>query len=117
LDFRLFSCFCLLSFASCKLAFIDTLKLRFAKLKREDITAGKKRRILNLTDGSEKPVGEWNKMTIEALDNSIKVWVNDELVNHGFDGTARKGQIVLQAEGSEVEFRKVELRPINEFSN
>lgn len=80
-------------------------------------TAGKKRRILNLTDGSEKPVGEWNKMTIEALDNSIKVWVNDELVNYGYDGTARKGQIALQAEGSEVEFRKVELTPINEFTN
>lgn len=31
------------------------------------ITEGKKRRIKNLTDDSENPVGEWNKMTIECL--------------------------------------------------
>ena len=80
-------------------------------------TAGKKRRILNLTDGSENPVGEWNSMVIETLDNSVKVWVNGDLVNHGFDGTASKGQIAVQAEGSEVEFRKLELTPITKFSN
>ena len=80
------------------------------------ITEGKKRRILNLTDGSENPVGEWNTMVIECLNNSIMVWVNGELVNHGFDCTAAKGQIALQAEGSEVEFRKVQLIPITKFS-
>ena len=80
------------------------------------IIEGKKRRILNLTDDSEKPVGEWNTMVIECLNNSIMVWVNDDLVNHGFDCTAGKGQIALQAEGSEVEFRKVQLTPITEFS-
>jgi len=80
------------------------------------IIEGKKRRILNLTDDSEKPVGEWNTMVIECLNNSIMVWVNDDLVNHGFDCTAEKGQIALQAEGSEVEFRKVQLTPITEFS-
>jgi len=80
------------------------------------IIEGKRRRILNLTDDSEKPVGEWNTMVIECLNNSIMVWVNDDLVNHGFDCTAEKGQIALQAEGSEVEFRKVQLTPITEFS-
>lgn len=76
------------------------------------ITEGKGRRILNLTDGSEKPVGEWNKMVIECAGNTIKVWVNDVMVNHGTDCTASKGHIALQAEGSEVEFRKVELTPL-----
>jgi len=80
------------------------------------IIEGKKRRILNLTDDSEKPAGEWNTMVIECLHNSITVWVNDDLVNHGFDCTARKGRIALQAEGSEVEFRKVQLTAITEFS-
>lgn len=79
-------------------------------------TEDKKRRILNLTDGSEKPVGEWNTMTIECLKNSIKVWLNDDLVNYGFNCTASKGQIALQAEGSEVEFQKVELTPITKLS-
>jgi hypothetical protein len=77
---------------------------------------GKKlRRIPNLTDGSEKPLGEWNAMTIECLGNAIKVWVNGDLVNHGFDATASQGQIALQAEGSEVEFRKVYLTPISKL--
>ena len=80
------------------------------------ITEGKKRRILNLTDGSENSVGEWNTMVIECVNNSIKVWVNEDLVNHGFDATTGKGQIALQAEGSEVEFRKLLLTPIVEFS-
>lgn len=80
------------------------------------ITEGKKRRILNLTDGSENPVGEWNSMTIECLKNELKVWVNGDLVNHGFNATAKKGQIALQAEGSEVEFRKLEIAPINQLT-
>jgi len=77
------------------------------------ITEGKGRRILNLTDGSEKPVGEWNNMVIECAGNSIKVWVNGVMVNHGTNCTASKGHIALQAEGSEVEFRKVDLTPLN----
>ncbi|MFK7813761.1 MAG: DUF1080 domain-containing protein [Maribacter sp.] len=80
------------------------------------ITEGKKRRILNLTDGSEKPVGDWNSMSIECLDNQIKVWVNGDLVNYGSNATANKGQIALQAEGSEVEFRKVVLTPISQLA-
>ena len=80
------------------------------------ITEGKKRRVLNLTDGSENPVGEWNSMTIECLGNEIKVWVNGDLVNHGFDCTVSKGQIALQAEGSEVEFRKVDLTRIDRLT-
>jgi len=67
------------------------------------------RRILNLTDGSEKPPGEWNTMVIECRGDTVKVWVNGALVNDGSKCTATKGQIALQAEGSEVEFRKLEL--------
>jgi len=79
-------------------------------------TEGKKRNIKNLTDDSEHPVGEWNMMVIECFETSIKVWVNSDLVNHGFDCTADKGQIALQAEGSEVEFRKLQLTSITELS-
>ena len=80
------------------------------------VIEGKKRRILNLTETSENPAGEWNTMVIECFDNSIKVWINDDFVNHGFDCTAAKGQIALQAEGSEVEFRKILLTPITKLS-
>jgi Domain of Unknown Function (DUF1080) len=76
------------------------------------ITEGKERRIKNLTDKSEKPLGEWNKMIIECYKNTIKVWVNGDLVNEGTDCTASSGQIALQAEGAEVEFRKVLIKQI-----
>ena len=40
------------------------------------------------------------------------MWVNGDEVNHGTKSTAKKGKIALQAEGTEVEFRKVELEPL-----
>jgi len=93
----------------------DMVKRRGPK-EKWGITEGKARRILNLTDGSEKPVGEWNRLDIECLGDQIKVWVNGDLVNHGTGCTASRGQIALQAEGSEVEFRKLELSNISELS-
>jgi hypothetical protein len=80
------------------------------------VTEGKKRRVLNLTDDSEKPLGEWNTMIIECLDKEIKVWLNGDLINHGFECTASSGQIAVQSEGSEVEFKKLNLTPINKIS-
>ena len=52
------------------------------------ITEGKARRIKNVTDDSEKPVGQWNTMVIECLKDAVKVWVNGDLVNHGTGCTA-----------------------------
>ncbi len=75
-------------------------------------SSGDARRILNLTDGSEKPLGEWNTMVIEARGRTVKVWVNGALVNDGFDSTADRGRIALQAEGTEVEFRRVDIGPL-----
>ena len=80
------------------------------------ITEGKARRIRNLTDSSEKALGEWNSMVIEAVDRAIRVWVNGDLVNEGSEATADQGQIALQAEGSEVEFRKLLLTPIRSLT-
>jgi len=79
-------------------------------------TEDKLRNIKNLTDNSEKPVGEWNNMVIECVDREIKVWVNGDLVNYGYDCTADRGQIAIQAEGSEVEFRKLVLTPIKKLT-
>lgn len=73
---------------------------------------GDARRILNLTDGSEKPLGAWNTMAIEARGRGLEVWVNGVLVNEGFNATTDRGGIAIQAEGTEVEFRKVEIGPL-----
>src|SRR5690349_20542933 len=80
------------------------------------VSEGKGRRILNLTDNSEKPLGEWNTMRIECLKDTVKVWVNNDLVNLGYQATAQKGQIAVQAEGAEVEFRKLLLTPIKKLT-
>ena len=73
------------------------------------VNGNKLRRIKNLTDNSEKPLGEWNTIVIECVGYSVKVWVNGTLVNEGNNCTANKGQIALQAEGAEVEFKRLEL--------
>ena len=50
--------------------------------------------------------------SIEARGRTIKVWVNGDLVNEG-STPRRSGRIALQAEGTEVEFRKVEIGPLS----
>ncbi len=73
------------------------------------VDGNKARRILNLTDGSENAPGEWNEMVIECVGTDIKIWVNGDFVNHGFDCTADHGQIALQAEGAPCAFRRLHL--------
>ena len=43
---------------------------------------------------------------------AVKVWINGDLVNEGANATADRGRIALQAEGTEVEFRRVDLMPL-----
>lgn len=91
---------------------VDDMVKRRGPEDKWGIVEGKNRRIENLTDDSENPVGEWNTMTIECVADSIRVWVNGDLVNAGYGCTADRGRIAIQAEGSEVEFRKLELTPL-----
>ena len=80
------------------------------------VVEGKARRIRNLTDDSENPLGEWNSMIIECVNDEIKVWLNGDVVNYGYNCTATQGQIAVQAEGSEVEFRKLEITPVSRIT-
>lgn len=91
---------------------VEDMEKRRGPKENWGITEGKERRIINLTDGSEKPLGEWNRMVIECKSDRITVWVNGDLANDGFGATARRGKIALQAEGAEVEFGKVVLTPL-----
>ena len=72
----------------------------------------KGRRHLNLTDGAEKPVGQWNTMEITCRGDEVIVKVNGELVNHATNATQTKGAISLQSEGTEVHFREIQLTPL-----
>ncbi|MCP5111414.1 MAG: DUF1080 domain-containing protein [bacterium] len=75
-------------------------------------TRRKGRRHLNLTDDSEKPAGQWNRMEIVAKGDEVIVHVNGDLVNHATNCSDTKGAISLQSEGALIHFRKVHLTPL-----
>lgn len=95
---------------------VPSMEERRGPKEKWGISAGNGRRIKNLTDDSEKPLGQWNAMRIECYKDKVRVWVNGVMVNDGYNSTATKGQIALQAEGAEVEFRKVVLKSIKKLS-
>ena len=72
----------------------------------------KGRRHLNLTDDSEKPIGEWNDYEIICHGDQITIKVNGVLVNHVTRCSITKGAICLQSEGAAVEFQNVRLTPL-----
>ena len=51
-------------------------------------------------------------MVIEARGRTLKVTVNGDLVDDGFNSTADRGRIAIQAERAEVEFRRVQIGPL-----
>jgi hypothetical protein len=92
---------------------VDDMEKRRGPKENWGVSEGKERRVMNLTDGSEKPLGEWNRMKIKCEGDRITVWVNGDLVNDGYGATAQRGQIALQAEGAEVEFKGLVLTSLN----
>lgn len=89
---------------------VDDMESRRGPKEDWGVSEGKERRVKNLTDDSEKPLGEWNHIKITCQDDRITVWLNGDLVNDGYGATAQKGQIALQAEGAEVEFKNIFLK-------
>jgi hypothetical protein len=72
------------------------------------------RRHKNLTDDSEKPLGEWNKMEITCRGDTITVKINGELVNEATKLSQSKGAIALQSEGTPIEFRSIKLKKLSD---
>ncbi|MDX2429496.1 MAG: DUF1080 domain-containing protein [Bacteroides sp.] len=58
---------------------------------------------------SEKPAGEWNSYDITSLDGKLEVTVNGVLQNQGSEMTLTEGNILLQSEGSPMQFRNIYL--------
>ncbi len=65
---------------------------------------------VNLTDGSEKEPGEWNKGHLIVKDGSVMVYINGELVNKGWDASATKGAICFQAERADIDYRNIKIK-------
>lgn len=70
-----------------------------------------KGRVIKTID-AEKPSGEWNTIEVVCDGDKIINIVNGVTVNEGTKASLTKGKILLQSEGAEVYYRKVELRPI-----
>ena len=65
-------------------------------------------RIQKKADG-EMPTGQWNKIEIIANKGKITYIVNGKLVNEGDDPSEKQGKILIQSEGAEIYYRKVEI--------
>jgi hypothetical protein len=60
----------------------------------------------------EQPFGEWNDLEVTCKGASISTRVNGKLVNEGTECNLAKGRIALQAEGTEIHFRNIRLKPV-----
>jgi hypothetical protein len=69
------------------------------------------KRLKRIGPSSEKPAGEWETVVLTVDQGKITVSVNGQLQNTAIARESLAGQIGLQSEGGEMEFRKVELTP------
>lgn len=60
-------------------------------------------------DNIERPFGDWNEYEITCKGGDITVAVNGKVVNGGKDCNLTKGRIALQAEGTEIQFKDIEI--------
>jgi hypothetical protein len=71
-----------------------------------------KSRVIKKTD-AEKPNGEWNTIEVVCDGDKITNIVNGVVVNEGTHASVTRGRILLQSEGAEVFYRKVEITPLS----
>jgi hypothetical protein len=84
-----------------------TIDVENADKRRQD------RRHINLSDGDERPLGQWNKMQITCRGDEVLVKVNGKLVNHATKMSQTKGAIALQSEGTPIEYRNITLKRLS----
>jgi hypothetical protein len=60
----------------------------------------------------EMPTGEWNRMEVICVGDSITNIVNGFVVNIGTKSSLTEGKLLFQSEGAEIFFRKIEIRPL-----
>jgi hypothetical protein len=68
--------------------------------------------VIKKTD-AEKPHGQWNTIEVVCDGDKITNIVNGVVVNEGTNASVTQGRILLQSEGAEVFYRKVELEPLS----
>ena len=69
------------------------------------------RHIVKISD-AENLAGQWNSIAVECRGREVRVFLNGTLVNEGTNGTAGSGRVALQLTEQLVEFRRVEIFPL-----
>jgi hypothetical protein len=80
-----------------------TIKVNSIRSQPDSFTRIKKR------IDAEMPTGEWNRVEVIANDGKITYIVNAKVVNEGEDPNVSQGKILIQSEGAEIYYRKIEL--------
>lgn len=71
----------------------------------------KNTRVKKKTD-NEKPSGEWNRVEVIAIKGKCTHIVNGVVVNEATDVSLRSGRILIQSEGAETYYRKIEIKEL-----
>jgi hypothetical protein len=58
---------------------------------------------------AEKPTGQWNRIEIIANNGKLVYIVNGKIVNEGEAPSVNAGKILIQSEGAEIYYRKIEI--------
>ncbi|HNV01933.1 MAG TPA: DUF1080 domain-containing protein [Vicinamibacterales bacterium] len=60
----------------------------------------------------ESPYGQWTRMEITAQGDRVTVTVNGTVVNEATRSSLTEGKILIQSEGAEIYFRRIDLEPL-----
>ncbi|RPJ75045.1 MAG: DUF1080 domain-containing protein [Acidobacteria bacterium] len=60
----------------------------------------------------ESPYGEWTRLDVVADGDHVTCIVNGKVVNEAFGSSFTEGRILIQSEGAEVYFRRIDLEPL-----
>jgi hypothetical protein len=61
---------------------------------------------------NEKPSGEWNRIEVIANKGKCTHIVNGVVVNEATDASLRSGRILIQSEGAEIYYRKIDIKEL-----
>lgn len=60
----------------------------------------------------ESPGLEWTRLEAVVEGGNLKYYVNGKLVNEGTEASLTEGKIMIQSEGAEIYFRRIDLEPL-----
>jgi hypothetical protein len=71
----------------------------------------KNTRVIKKKD-NENPTGQWNRIEVIANKGKCTHIVNGVIVNEGENVSLRSGRILIQSEGAEIYYRKIEIKEL-----